>query len=73
MTPETVAFIAGPFGATVLLAYISKLLWEAHREEDAARDARIAALDTSNDKLADALRASTAKLTQMRNDARAGK
>lgn len=67
MTPETVALIVGPFGATVLLVYIAKLLWEAHREEDAARDARILALDASNDKLADALRSSTAKLAQMRN------
>lgn len=71
MTPEQFfPLVAGPLGALALLLYIAQVLWTAHRKEDDARDTRLVALDASNDKLADAVRDSTAVLRDLRDQER---
>lgn len=64
------AVLVGPFGALALLAYIAKVLWDAHRREDEARDARLAAGDALVDKLADSVRESTVVLRDLRDQER---
>lgn len=41
MTDPTIALLLGPIGLTIFLLYVVKLLWDAHRQEDASRTARL--------------------------------